>query len=149
MSDSTWKLLPSIGIESDAIKLSFGMERQDLLAAMSNDFLPPEPSAYTDEDDFFTEDGSTFIRVRYEGTKVRDIEFLGGSLKYQDIDLHSNATFDEIERKFETSGFTFRPTQWLGDGSDCLELAINIATREDVGGDGEEIEWVILSSNFR
>jgi hypothetical protein len=149
MSDSTWELLPSVGIESGAIRLSFGMERQDLLAAMSSDFLPPEPSDYTDEDDFLKENRSTFIRVRYEGTRVRDIEFLGGTLRYQGIDLHSRTTFDEIERQFETLGFTFRPTEWLGDGADCPKLAINIATREDVGGDGDEIEWVILSSNFR
>jgi hypothetical protein len=149
MSDSTWELLPSIGIESGSTRLSFGMERQDVLAAMSCDFLPPEPSNYIDEDDFLNEDGSTFIRVRYDGTKVRDIEFLGGSLRYQGIDLHSHATFSEIESQFESSGFTFRPTKWLGDGADCPELAINIATREDVGGDGEEIEWVILSRSFR
>ena len=149
MSESAWELLPFIGIERGGFKLSLGMERQDLLAAMSRDFLPPEPSAYIDEDDFLTEDGSTFIRVRYGGTKVQDIEFLGGALKYQGIDLHSSTTFDEIERRFEPLGFTFRPTQWLGDGADCPELAVNIATREDVGGDGEEIEWVILSSNFR
>ena len=148
MGDPTWELLPRQGIESGTIKVSFGMERQDLRSAMSDHFLPPSPSTYLDEDDFLTTDGSTFIRVRYEGVLVRDIEFLGGSLRYQGIDLHSGTTFTEIGARFGDIGLTFRPTEWLGDGQDCPELGINIATPEDVGGDGNGIEWVILSSNF-
>ena len=52
MGDPTWELLPRQGIESGTIKVSFGMERQDLRSAMSDHFLPPSPSTYLDEDDF-------------------------------------------------------------------------------------------------
>jgi hypothetical protein len=149
MSNQTWELLPKVGIESGATRISFGMERQEVRSAMSTQFLPPAPSNYEDEDDFVTEGRSTFIRIRYEGTLVRDIEFLGGPLRYQGIDLHANATFGGLEERFGELGLTFRYTEWLGDGQDCPELAINIATHEDVGGDGDGIEWVILSSNFQ
>jgi len=45
-------------------------------------------------------------------------------------------------------GGTLRPTKWLGDGWDCVQLGLNVASHEDVGGDGDEIEWVILSRAF-
>jgi hypothetical protein len=148
MSDSVWELLPRTGIEGDSIKIVFGMDRQALRDMMSKKFSAPE-SHYPDEDDFISADESTFIRIRYDGTLVRDIEFLNGLLKYQGINLHSNTNFTELEEKFIEAGFTFRLTEWLGDGQDCQELGINIATREDVGGDGNETEWVILSSDFK
>lgn len=147
MSDVIWELLPRTGIESGSIKIVFGLERQELRDMMSRKFSAPE-SHYADEDDFISADNSTFIRIRYECGLVRDIEFLGGLLIYQGINLHLNTTFTEIEEKFSQSGFTLRTTEWLGDGQDCPELGINIASCEDVGGDGDGIEWVILSSNF-
>ncbi len=148
MSDSMWTLLPSKGIEQGDIQVTFGQERPALREALSAAFLPPEESDYPDEGDFHSKDGSTFIRVRYDGTTVRDIEFLSGSLSYQDVALHAGTTFGEIEKRLGALGFTFRSTEWLGDGMDCPGLGVNIATRDDVGGDGDGIEWVILSGNF-
>ncbi|MFT3814602.1 MAG: hypothetical protein QM740_14680 [Acidovorax sp.] len=147
MSNSVWELLPRTGIESSSIKIAFGMERQELQGMMSKEFSAPE-SNYPDEDDFISADKSTFIRVRYEDSRVKDIEFLAGTLMYQGINLHFGTTFTELKKKFGDLGLSFRLTEWLGDGQDCQELGINIATHEDVGSDGDEIEWVILSSDF-
>jgi hypothetical protein len=36
----------------------------------------------------------------------------------------------------------------LGDGHECTSLGVNIATHEEVGGDGDGIEWVILSAEI-
>lgn len=146
----TWQLLPRQGIACGALQVSLGQEREALRKRMlAADFLPPKPSRFADEDDFRTADKSTFIRVRYQGTQVQDIEFLSGALRYRGVDLHRNTTFAQLEKKFKAMKLTLRNTRWLGDGQDCPELAINIATREDVGGDGDGIEWVILSSNFK
>ncbi len=147
---TTWQLVPRQGIACGTLKVSMGQEREALRKSMlAAHFLPPKPSRYPDEDDFRAADKSTFIRVRYNGSKVQDIEFLAGSLKYQGVELHRNTTFAKVKRQFKSMKLTLRDTKWLGDGQDCPELAINIATHEDVGGDGDGIEWVILSSNFK
>ena len=65
------------------------------------------------------------------------------------MDLHRNTSFAKLKRQFKAMKLSFRNTKWLGDGQDCPELAINIARHEDVGGDGDGIEWVILSSTFK
>ncbi len=146
----TWQLVPRQGIACGTLQVSLGQEREALRKRMlAAHFLPPKPSRFADEDDFRTADKSTFIRVRYDGSKVRDIEFLSGALQYQGVNLHRNTTFAQLEKKFKAMKLNFRDTKWLGDGQDCPGLSINIATHEDVGGDGDGIEWVILSSNFK
>lgn len=151
MTPSTWQLLPRQGISCGALKIDFGQPRAALRAAMAAaGFVPPKPDRYQDEDDFQSADKSTFIRVRYDaGDKVQDIEFLGGMLAYQGAPLHGGTTFADVKKRFKAAKLQLRDTQWLGDGQDCPELGINIATREDVGGDGDGIEWVILSSTFK
>ena len=148
MTNRVWQLIPRVGIASGSVEISFGQERAELSRILADDFLAPAKTTFADEDDFHSEDKSVFIRVRYSGTQVQDIEFLGGVLEYQGIQLHSDVTFSELEEKFGAKNFTFRPTEWLGDGQDCPELNINVATHEDVGGDGDGIEWVILSQTF-
>lgn len=37
----------------------------------------------------------------------------------------------------------------LVDGRDFPSLGINMASREDVGGDGDGVEWVMLSRDFQ
>lgn len=150
MASSIWQLVPRQGIACGDLQVSMGQERGALRTAMAAaNFLPPRPGRYPDEDDFLTADKSTFIRVRYDGSKVQDIEFLAGTLKYQGVDLHRNTTFAKVKRQFKAMKLGFRDTKWLGDGQDCPDLLINIARHEDVGGDGDGIEWVILSSNFK
>lgn len=149
-STSPWQLVPREGITQGNLKIAFGQQREALKAAMAAaGFVPPQPGRYPDEDDFLTPDEATFIRVRYDGTKVQDIEFLGGALTYQGVPLHGGTTFAQVKKQFKGMKLQLRDTQWLGDGQDCPELGINIATRGDVGGDGDGIEWVILSSTFK
>jgi hypothetical protein len=63
--------------------------------------------------------------------------------------LHADTTLEEVRHFFGARGMTLRPTEWLGDGWDCVELHLNVASHEDVGGAGDEMEWVILSSLFK
>lgn len=147
MSHPIWKLLPRTGIENDSIEIIFGMKRQDLRGLMSHQFSTPK-SHFPDEDDFVSANQSTVIRIRYEDGVVRDIEFLDGVLSYQAINLHSETTLSELEEALKASGFTLRSTEWLGSGQDCPELGLNIASRKDVGGNSDQVEWVILSRNF-
>lgn len=147
---ASWQLVPRQGIACGTLLVGLGQDREALRKAMdAAGFVPPQPGRYPDEDDFLTADKSTFIRVRYDGSKVQDIEFLAGTLKYQGVDLHRNTTFTKVKRQFKAMKLGFRDTKWLGEGQDCPELAINIARHEDVGGDGDGIEWVILSSTFK
>jgi len=96
-----------------------------------------------------SEDG-TWIRLRFDGDKLRDIEFLGGSLSLGDTQLHNEVHWESLHMKLATKGYTSRESEWLGDGFDFESLGINIATREQVGGDegDDEIEWVIASSDW-
>ena len=149
-ANASWQLVPRKGINCGTLRINLGQNREALRKAMgAAGFVPPKPGRYPDEDDFLTADKSTVIRVRYDGSKVQDIEFLAGSLKYQGVDLHRNTSFTKLKRQFKAMKLSFRHTKWLGDGQDCPKLAINIARHEDVGGDGDGIEWVILSSTFK
>lgn len=151
MSNQIWELCPNQGIFFESVHIWFDQDREDVRKNLISLF--PEPKGnkkFPDEDDFVAEDGATFIRVRYDGkNRVRDIEFLNGVLRYQNINIHDGAVFQEIEGNFDKIGLSFRATKWLGDGQDCVNLGINIATHENVGGDGDEIEWVILSKDFK
>lgn len=142
-----WDLQPKKGISSPEYSILLGNDRTDVRKALKKWYSLEPNEDYPDEDDFLDE--STFIRVRYDKKdKVQDIEFLGGNLSYSDIPIHAGTNFKEIETQFEKLGLAFRYTEWLGDGKDCVDIAVNIATHEDVGGDGDDIEWVILSKNF-
>jgi hypothetical protein len=147
-----WILHPFSGIESEeGIKISFGIPRAALRKALASHFQPlKQNKQFLDEDDFISPDGLTFIRVRYdENDAVRDIEFLEGTLRYQGANLHAHTTLEEVRQFLGTQGMSLRPSQWLGDGWDCVELGLNVASHEDVGGAGDEMEWVILSTFHR
>ena len=145
-----WVLIPFQGIESGDIRISFGQSRTSVRGLLAAGFQAPRKNeSYPDEDDFITPDDSTFIRIRYgQDDTVRDIEFLAGTLRHQGVDLHDCTTLESFGQYLSSIGGTLRPTKWLGDGWDCVLLGFNIASHEDVGGDGDEIEWVILSRAF-
>ena len=143
-----WQLIPNVGISLNDTKISFGQERAEVNRLMAKHFSPPEEGSYPEEDDFLNDDESISIRIRYDGTQVTDIEFLGGSLQYQGIELHSDVTLDDVEKALLDKNLTIRDAEWLGEGKDCLELGINIATHDNVGGDGDGIEWIIMSATF-
>lgn len=144
---SIWTLLPREGVELSSLKICFGLSREKLRQHLHSAFGAPQ-SHFEDEDDFSHPDG-TLIRVRYDEDGVQDIEFLEGVLMYQDVALCGHVTWPEVQRQLATMNVSFRPTEWLGDGTDCLPLAINIATHEQIGGDGDGVEWVILSKRFQ
>jgi hypothetical protein len=145
-----WEFVPFEGIKNKQIAITLGQSRELLRKLAVPLFSPLEPNSdYPDEDDFITVDGTTFIRVRYQDDTVRDIEFLSGQLRYKGFEMHDRATLKEVQRFLSSQNHSLRKTSWLGDGLDCVSLGINIACHDDVGGDGDGIEWVILSRNFK
>ncbi|MFO1042618.1 MAG: hypothetical protein U0941_12570 [Planctomycetaceae bacterium] len=145
-----WNLIPFEGISSDLSKIMLGQSRTLVRKSMATAFGKPVPdSDYPDEDDFVTPDHTTFIRVRYQGKVVRDIEFLSGCLRYNGVELHDGTTLRKVRQFLKSISATLRPTEWLGDGFDCVALGVNIASHDQVGGDGDGVEWVIMSSNFK
>jgi len=145
-----WEFVPFEGITSRQLAITLGQSRTQLRKLAAPLFSPLEPNSdYPEEDDFITLDGTTFIRVRYQDDTVRDIEFLSGQLRYKGFELHGRATMTGVQQFLKSENHSLRKTSWLGDGLDCVSLGINIACHEDVGGDGDGIEWVILSRNFK
>ncbi|TWT72895.1 hypothetical protein [Allorhodopirellula solitaria] len=142
-----WTLKPQRGIERGALAIHFGMSRSAVRERMRDAFPPPQ-SHFETEDDFEHETDGSWIRVRYDDVGVQDIEFLGGLLAYNGVMLFGGNEWPSLQQDLTAAGNTLRDTKWLGDGHDCLPLAVNIATHEEVGGDGDGIEWVIMSTQF-
>jgi hypothetical protein len=149
MSNTIWELVPKRGIRQNETEIFFGMTRSTLRAALRQRFGEPA-SHMSDEDDFESPDGGTLIRLRFDGDKLLDIEFLHGALRYRDVELCDNTTWNEIEDRLGGFGLSFHDSMFLDEGMECSELGINVATREQVGGDrgDDRIEWVITSTNF-
>jgi hypothetical protein len=76
------------------------------------------------------------------------VEFLRGDLRLDGIALHSDANWPALAESLAAKGFRFDPTGFLGDGKECGSLGVNIATHSDVGGEGDGIEWVIVSPDI-
>jgi len=149
MNNTTWELIPKRGIRHNETEIFFGMTRSTLRAELQQRFGEPA-SHMSDEDDFETPDGATLIRLRFDGDKLQDIEFLHGSLRYRGVELCDNTTWSEIEERLGGFGLSFHDSMFLDEGMECSELGINVATREQVGGDrgDDRIEWVITSINI-
>jgi hypothetical protein len=144
-----WTFIPRKGFAHDNLEVSLGCKRDELRYLLRPLFSSPKlNSSFPDEDDFHSNEGTTFVRVRYRDEAVKDLEFLSGALFYEGIQLHQSANLTKVREAFEALGHPFRPTRWLGDGSDCESLGFNIASREDVGGDDDAIEWFIISQDF-
>lgn len=143
-----WTLVPQRGIEQGELAIHFGMPRTAVLDLLREVFPAPQ-SHFDDEDDFEHPTDGTLIRIRYDDCGVQDIEFLEGSLNYDGVKLSGGGEWPEVQQGLAALGNQFRDTEWLGDGFDCLPIAINIATHEQIGGDGDRIEWVIMSSRFK
>jgi hypothetical protein len=73
------------------------------------------------------------------------VEFLRGDLRLEDVALHDGAHWPALAESLAAKGFRFEGAGFLGDGKECGSLGVNIATHSDVGGDGDGIEWVIVS----
>ena len=142
-----WTLVPQKGIEQGELAIHFGMPRSAIRDLLREEFPAPQ-SHFDDEDDFEHLTDGTFIRVRYDDSGVQDIEFLAGYLTYNGVKLSGGDEWPDVRQGLAALGNQFRDTEWLGDGFDCLPIAVNIATHEQIGGDGDGIEWVIMSSKF-
>ena len=79
MAHTSWDLVPKQGIRQDEIEIFFGMDRITLRTTLKEIFGEPT-SHQADEDDFETPDDGTWIRLRFDGDKLQDIEFLKGHL---------------------------------------------------------------------
>jgi hypothetical protein len=141
---TVWELEPRRGIRTNDIELALGMDRTAARAALTATMSGPE-SHFPDEDDFTGDAGGTWIRLRFDGEALQTIEFLRGDLRLDGIALHDGAHWPVLAETLASKGFGFEPAAVLGDGQECGSLGVNIATHGDVGGDGDGIEWVIVS----
>ncbi len=148
MPQPVWMLIPRVGIECSDFRIHLGMDRTAIGNHLAGLFPAPVDNGYDDEDDYITEDEQLFIRLRFAGSNLNDIEFLQGDLRLDGIRMHAGATLSHLKEHFAKQGVCIRPSEWLGDGTDFVDLGINIAAHEDVGSDGDGVEWVILSKNF-
>jgi hypothetical protein len=144
---ATWELVPKKGIRHGQIELFLGMKRADAWAALADGYALEHRNS-PNEDDFESKDGQTWIRLRYHGDKLQDVEFLRGDLQFSGLALHAHASWTALAPALEKLGYKFHGAEQLGGGHECTELGVNIATHEDVGGDGDEIEWVIVASSL-
>ena len=144
-----WTLIPHKGIENESLKIHLGMGRSSVKDLLAGEFRSPRSNVENEEDFQHPTDG-TLIRLRYANSMVQDIEVLGGQLDYEGVAVFGgDAVWPDIEHFLKAQGVTIREAQWLGEGYDCLELSLNIATHEQAGRDDDEgIEWVILSTLF-
>jgi hypothetical protein len=144
---TVWELEPRRGIRTSGIELPLGIDRSAARAALAATMDGPQ-SNFPDEDDFTSAADGTWIRLRFDGDTLQMIEFLGGDLRLDGIALHDGAYWPALAESLASKGFAFEPASILGDGLECGSLGVNIATHEDVGGDGDGIEWVIVSTDF-
>ena len=140
------ELVPGRGIRRDTTDIFFGMPRKKLRDALG--WKAGGENMWDDEDEYSTPDGNDWLRLRFLDDKLCDIEVLGGNLVHEGIELIAT-TLPALRVALKKSGMALEKTQWLSEGHDCVDLQIVVASREDAGDVGDEIEWVITSSDFR
>jgi hypothetical protein len=138
-----WELIPHQGIRTGPTEILLGTSREDNRRLM--DVLSLSRENHRDGEDQFRGDGM-MIFLRYEGGALDRIMFIHGRLSVDGLELHETR-WQELEPALAARGYTFRDAEYFADGTDCPELGVNIATWEDVGGDGDGIEWVSLWRN--
>jgi hypothetical protein len=144
---TVWELEPKRGIRTSDVELTLGMDRPGARAALAGTMTGPE-SHFPDEDDFRNDADGTWIRLRFDDDALQTIEFLRGDLRLAGIALHEGARWPALAESLASKGFGFESASVLGDGQECGSLGVNIATHGDVGGDGDGIEWVIVSADI-
>jgi hypothetical protein len=103
---------------------------------------------WDDEDEYTNAVGAEWLRLRFLDDKLCDIELMSGQLTHEGIELLAT-DMTTLRAELKKSGMALEETEWLSEGHDCVDLQIVVASRDDVGEVGEEIEWVITSSDFR
>jgi hypothetical protein len=151
------ELVPGRGIrradtETDtSTDIFFGTPRAKLREALRYT-KPPADSMWDDEDEYEykvdEERTAEWLRLRFLDDKLCDIEVLGGSLVHEGIELLAT-DIDALRIALKRGGMALEKTEWLSEGHDCVDLQIVVASRDDAGDAGNEIAWVITSSDFR
>jgi hypothetical protein len=139
-----WELLPNRGIRIGETEIVVGAPRTKVRQALAQHFPPPANRRRPSEDQYARDDRKAFLRYDDNDT-LEEIMCINGSLCLDGLELH-DTTLTELVPRLEALGYTITAPRYYADGQDCPELGINIATREDVGGDedDDEIEWVAI-----
>lgn len=140
---SRWELVPRRGIRHDGSEVFLGAARDDVRATVAPVLGAPARAHYPDEDTYQGADGS-LVRLRFVDDVLRDIEFLAGEIFLDGLALHGTVRWPALAERLAARGYRFDRARELGDGWECADLGVNIATRQAVGGEGDEIEWVIV-----
>jgi hypothetical protein len=146
MRMATWELVPRQGIRTTGVDLVLGMDRAAACAALSSAGLARHESPFPDEDNYT--DTDTWIRLHHDSGQLQAVEVIRGDLRLDGIALHDGASWPALEESLAARGFRFESASAYGDGRECASLGVNIATHEDAGGDGDGVEWVIVSSDI-
>ena len=139
-----WELLPRRGIRIGETEIIIGAPHDQTLQALAQHFPPPDNHRGPSEDQYVHNERMIFLRYDDADT-LEEIMCINGSLHLDGLELH-DTTWTELEPRLEALGYTFTEPKFYADGLECPALGINVATREDVGGDEEddEIEWVAV-----
>ena len=140
------ELIPGRGIRRGDTDIFFGMPRKKLREALG--WKSGGENMWDDEDEYTAADGSDWLRLRFLDDKLCDIEVMGGNLAHEGIELVAT-TLPALRTALKKTGMALEKTEWLSEGNDCVDLQIVVASKDDVGDLGDEIEWVITSSDFR
>lgn len=140
------ELIPGRGIRRGDTDIFFGMTRKKLRDALG--WKSGGDNIWDDEDEYSDTEGNDWVRLRFLDDKLCDIEVMGGKLTHEGIELLPTS-MPALRAALKKGGMALEKTEWLSEGHDCVDLQIVVASKDDVGDAGEEIEWVITSSDFR
>ncbi|MEV4352524.1 hypothetical protein AB0J83_49365 [Actinoplanes sp. NPDC049596] len=135
-----WELVPHQGLRSGDVEVLLRTSREELRAALAGTFPAPDENRPF-EDQYSNEHTTLFLR--YADGVLTSILFVNGSLQYDGLELYAT-TFGALGPALAARNLSVREPVEFDDGMDVPGLGVNIATREDVGSDGDEIEWVAL-----
>ncbi|MDR2875327.1 MAG: hypothetical protein LBV44_05300 [Methylobacillus sp.] len=137
-----WQLLPRRGIRFGEAEIVVGAPRAEVRQALAGYFPPPENHRRESEDQYRNNDGKVFLRYDDADT-LKEILCVAGSVQLDGLEL-LDTTWSQLIPQLESRGHTPQEPEYFVDGQDFPALGINIATREDVGGDedDDQIEWV-------
>src|SRR5215216_4921661 len=138
MPTDQWELMPRQGIRLGNVEVILGAARDVIRRQLAG--CLPEPKTIREGEDQYISDTTLFLR--YENATLKVIMFIDGLLAYDGIELHDTC-WGILAPALAESGFTIMDSPaYFADGVDCPELGVNIATKDDVGGDGDDIECV-------
>ncbi|MDR6937801.1 MULTISPECIES: hypothetical protein [unclassified Luteibacter] len=140
------ELVPGRGIRRGNIDIFFGMPRKKLRDALG--WKSSGENIWDDEDEYTDEAGHEWLRLRFLDDKLCDVEVLHGRLMHEGIELR-DTTMSALRAALKQGGMALEKTEWLSEGHDCVDLQIVVASKEDTGDVGDEIDWVITSCDFR